>query len=391
MKKKLCALALCALVLCGCGAGPTATSAPSSAPQSTQEPPASSAEPTALERAQERLATLTVEEKVGQMFFARRPETGSAEDAAAWHLGGYVLFGRDFQYSDGHWLSREDFLQNIQADQDAAKADTGIPLLIGSDEEGGTVTRASLNPNLFETPFLSPQALLSVGGMETLAADAGEKSQALLELGINVNLAPVCDVSTNAEDFMYDRTCGLAASDTSQAVAAQVEAMKSAGIGSVLKHFPGYGSNADTHTGAAVDQRPLEQFLLEDFLPFSAGMEAGGATTAVLVSHNTMTAVDDQLPASLSPAVHELLREELNFDGVAITDDLAMEAVSDDRFSTPAAVLAVLAGNDLLISSDYATQIPQVLSAVKDGTIPMERIDEAVTRVLLWKEALGLL
>ena len=88
MKKKLCALALCALVLCGCGAGPTATSAPSSAPQSAQEPPASSAEPTALERAQERLATLTVEEKVGQMFFARRPETGSAEDAAAWHLGG---------------------------------------------------------------------------------------------------------------------------------------------------------------------------------------------------------------------------------------------------------------------------------------------------------------
>ena len=190
---------------------------------------------------------------------------------------------------------------------------------------------------------------------------------------------------------MYDRTCGLAASDTSQAVAAQVEAMKSAGIGSVLKHFPGYGSNADTHTGAAVDQRPLEQFLLEDFLPFSAGMEAGGATTAVLVSHNTMTAVDDQLPASLSPAVHELLREELGFDGVAITDDLAMNAVSDDRFSTPAAVLAVLAGNDLLISSDYAVQIPQVLAAVKDGTIPMERINEAVTRVLLWKEALGLL
>ena len=227
--------------------------------------------------------------------------------------------------------------------------------------------------------------------METLAADAGEKSQALLELGINVNLAPVCDVSTNAEDFMYDRTCGLMASDTSQAVAAQVEAMKSAGMGSVLKHFPGYGSNTDTHTGAAVDQRPLEEFLLEDFLPFSAGMEAGGTTTAVLVSHNTMTAVDDQLPASLSPAVHELLREELGFDGVAITDDLAMEAVSDDRFSTPAAVLAVLAGNDLLISSDYATQIPQVLAAVKDGTIPMERIDEAVTRVLLWKEALGLL
>ena len=391
MKKKLCALALCALVLCGCGTAPTSGSAPSSAPESAQEVPEAPPEPTALERARERLAALTVEEKVGQMFFARRPERGSAEDAAAWHLGGYVLFGRDYEDSEGNYLTQEAFLQNIQADQTAAKADTGIPLLMGSDEEGGTVTRASRNPNLFETPFLSPQALLSVGGMETLAADAASKSQALLELGINVNLAPVCDVSTNAEDFMYDRTCGLMASDTAQAVAAQVEAMKSAGIGSVLKHFPGYGSNADTHTGAAVDQRPLEAFQQEDFLPFAAGIEAGGDTTAVLVSHNTMAAVDDQLPASLSPAVHALLREELGFDGVAITDDLAMEAVSDEHFSTPAAVLAVLAGNDLLISSDYAVQIPQVLAAVEDGTIPMERIDEAVTRVLVWKEALGLL
>ena len=390
MKKKLCALALCALVLCGCASG-GAPSAPSSAPESAQEVPEAPPEPTALERAQERLATLTVEEKVGQMFFARRPETGSAEDAAAWHLGGYVLFGRDYQDSEGDWLTREAFLQSIQADQSAAQADTGIPLLIGSDEEGGTVTRASRNPNLFETPFLSPQALLAAGGTETLAADAASKSQALLELGINVNLAPVCDVSTNAEDFIYDRTCGLMAADTAQAVAAQVEAMRSAGMGSVLKHFPGYGSNTDTHTGAAVDQRPLEEFQQEDFLPFAAGIEAGGDTTAVLVSHNTMAAVDDTLPASLSPAVHELLREELGFDGVAITDDLAMEAVSDENFSTPAAVLAVLAGNDLLISSDYAVQIPQVLAAVEDGTIPMERIDEAVTRVLLWKEALGLL
>lgn len=390
MKKKLCALVLCALTLCGCASG-GAPSAPSSAPESAREVPEAPPEPTALDRARERLAALTVEEKVGQMFFARRPETGSAADAAAWHLGGYVLFGRDYEDSEGSWLTREAFLQSIQADQTAAAADTGIPLLIGSDEEGGTVTRASRNPNLFATPFLSPQALLSVGGTETLAADAADKSQGLLELGINVNLAPVCDVSTNAQDFIYDRTCGLMASDTAQAVAVQVETMRAAGIGSVLKHFPGYGSNTDTHTGAAVDQRPLEAFQQEDFLPFAAGIEAGGDTTAVLVSHNTMAAVDDQLPASLSPAVHALLREELGFDGVAITDDLAMEAVSDEHFSTPAAVLAVLAGNDLLISSDYAVQIPQVLAAVEDGTIPMERIDEAVTRVLLWKEALGLL
>ena len=167
--------------------------------------------------------------------------------------------------------------------------------------------------------------------------------------------------------------------------------MSADGLGSVLKHFPGYGNNVDTHTGIAVDQRPLETFEASDFLPFQAGTEAGGGKTAGLVSHNIMAAVDDTLPASLSPAVHDLLREQLGFDGVVMTDDLAMEAVAAYSADGAVAVMALEAGNDLVITTDYRTQIPKVIEAVESGALSEDTIDTACRRVLTWKQELGML
>ena len=338
------------------------------------------------------LSSLTLEEKVGQLFFVRCPADSAVEDVSTYHLGGYVLFGRDFQDASGAWLTREQFMVRIQAYQDAAAGDTGIPLLIGSDEEGGTVTRASRNPNLFDAPFPSPQTLArrQTDTHDVFAADAWEKNSALLALGINVNLAPVADVSTDSADFIYDRALGQDAGATADYVAQVVDAMRSCGIGSVLKHFPGYGDNVDTHTGIAVDKRSLEHFAASDFLPFSAGIDAGGGTAAVLVSHNIMAAVDPDLPSSLSPAVHDLLRDKLGFDGVAMTDDLAMEAVAAYSEDGAVAVMALQAGNDLIITTDYRTQIPRVIEAAENGTLSLERIDQACRRVLTWKQNLGL-
>lgn len=164
-------------------------------------------------------------------------------------------------------------------------------------------------------------------------------------------------------------------------------------MGSVLKHFPGYGNNADTHTGSALDERPLETFRAEDFLPFRAGIEAGGGTTAVLVSHNIVTCMDPDRPASLSPTVYRVLREGLGFDGPALTDDLSMKAVTkyaEEQEQSPA-VLAIAAGCDMAVTTDFKAQIPQVLAALEDGTLTQERVDEAVSRVLGWKYDLGLL
>ena len=397
--KRLFAAALAALSLLSltaCASSDEPEQAPE-APPAAEEPEVPEPEPTPEELAaaeiEDLLASLTLEQKVGQLFFVRCPDSGAAEDVSAYHLGGYVLFGRDFQDAAGAWLTREQFTAAVQSYQDAAAADTGIPLLIGADEEGGTVTRASRNPNLFEKPFSSPQKLAAQATEHgsIFSEDAWEKSSALLALGINVNLAPVADVSTDPADFIYDRALGQDAAATADYVAQVVSAMRESGIGSVLKHFPGYGSNADTHTGIALDQRSLETFRQSDFLPFAAGTEAGAGTTAVLVSHNIMAAVDPDLPASLSPAVHDLLREELGFTGVAMTDDLAMDAVAAYAQDGAVVVMALEAGNDLIITTDYRTQIPKVLEAVENGTLSMDTIDTACRRVLTWKQALGLL
>ncbi|MEY8353492.1 glycoside hydrolase family 3 N-terminal domain-containing protein [Lachnospiraceae bacterium 54-53] len=326
------------------------------------------------------LSAMTPEEKVGQMFFVRLRKDQAAEDIEAYHPGGYILFGDDF---------KDETKTSIKELIDSYQSASAIPLLIGVDEEGGTVCRVSRHKAFRSEPFPSPQELYGQGGLEAVREDAGEKAAFLLELGINVNLAPVCDVSVDPNDFIYRRSFGQDAPATADYVKTMVLEMEKAHIGSTLKHFPGYGSNADTHTETATDNRDYEQFVTSDFLPFVSGIEAGAGS--ILVSHNIVTSMDGNYPASLSPAVHDILRNSLNFKGVIMTDDLSMEAVKGSTPDTDAAVLAVAAGNDLLISTDFETQIPAVLEALKNGTVREELIDASVKRILLWKLKLGLI
>ena len=342
-------------------------------------------------RAQEledRLASMTLAEKVGQLFFLRCPSSGAEAAVAQHHLGGILLFTQDYKDASGNWLTQDAFAEKLAALQAAAESDTGIPLLIGSDEEGGTVTRASRNPNLFPSKFPSPQSLFETVGLEGLLADTQQYNSRLHSLGITVNFAPVCDVSTNPKDFIYERSFGQNAQTTADYIAQVVAAMSDAGIASVLKHFPGYGSNADTHTGIAVDERPYEQFLAEDYLPFAAGIGAGAPF--VLVSHNIVTCLDSSYPASLSAAWHEQLRSHLGFEGVILTDDLDMGAVKAYADGGNIAVLALQAGNDMIVCSDL-TQIGAVIAAVQDGTLSEETIDSACRRVLAAKQSLLLI
>ena len=342
-------------------------------------------------RAQEledRLASMTLAEKVGQLFFLRCPSSDAEAAVAQHHLGGILLFTQDYKDASGDWLTQDAFAEKLAALQDAAESDTGIPLLIGSDEEGGTVTRASRNPNLFPSKFPSPQSLFETVGLEGLLADTQQYNSRLHSLGITVNFAPVCDVSTNPKDFIYERSFGQNAQTTADYIAQVVAAMSDAGIASVLKHFPGYGSNADTHTGIAVDERPYEQFLAEDYLPFAAGIGAGAPF--VLVSHNIVTCLDSSYPASLSAAWHEQLRSHLGFEGVILTDDLDMGAVKAYADGGNIAVLALQAGNDMIVCSDL-TQIGAVIAAVQDGTLSEETIDSACRRVLAAKQSLLLI
>ena len=336
--------------------------------------------PESRTQAEEILASMTLEEKVGQLFFVRVPAEEAAQAVAQYHFGGYILFGRDFQDK-----TREQVRADIQSYQDSAK----VPLLLGVDEEGGTVVRASANPDICDEPYWSPRRLYEAGGLDLVLSVERDKIRTLQGLGLNVNFAPVCDITQQEGAFLYDRSLGQDARTTAGYVGRVVSLYGEEGMGCVLKHFPGYGNNPDTHTGIAVDERPYEAFQREDFLPFEAGIQAGAG--CVLVSHNIVTCRDGEAPASLSPEWHRVLREELGFTGCIITDDLVMDAIQEYCDASSAAVQAVQAGNDLLCCSDYETQYPAVLAAVESGELSEERIEESALRVLRWKEELGLL
>lgn len=399
MKRRLFAALLFMLLLTGCG-GKTVppppeepdvppAEAPEAPPEEPQEPePPEDPEEAALLAL---LEDMTLEEKTGQLFFVRVPAENAVEDVMTYHLGGYLLFGRDTQNK-----TASELIQTIASYQAAAE----LPLLIGVDEEGGTVVRVSSNPHLRSKKFSSPGKLWKQG-LDALLRETREKSILLKSLGFNVNLAPVADVSTNSGDFIYNRTTGMDAEETADYTARVTEAQSFYGLGSVLKHFPGYGNNKDTHTGVAVDERSMETFLEQDFLPFQAGIaveetvwpsgELRRLRPAVLVSHNIVNCMDPNLPASLSPEVHRILREDLGFDGVVMTDDLAMDAVKAYAADGAVAVMSIQAGNDLVVTTDYRTQIPRVIQAVRDGALEEEAVDAACLRVLRWKLELGLL
>ena len=387
MKKGL--IALLALLLCltllACGKQKIDAPDVPDTPALDPAPPEKTPEEWKEERLNARIAEMTLEEKVGQLFFVRCPETDAAKDVEDYHLGGLLLFGRDYKDAGGAWLTEDAFTSALASYQDA----TDLPLFIGSDEEGGTVTRASRNPNLFSSPLKSPQELYAAAGMDGLLEETLRYNERLKALGVNVNFAPVCDVSTDPGDFIYARSFGKDAQTTADYITRVVPVYEQAGVACVLKHFPGYGNNVDTHTGIAVDERTYESFETADFLPFSTGIAAGAPF--VLVSHNIVNCMDDTLPASLSPKVHEVLRGTLGFDGLIVTDDLAMDAVKSYAQDGSAAVLALRAGNDMIVTTDYQEQIPQVIAAVRSGELDEREIDAHVYRVLHEKQALGLI
>lgn len=391
MKGKLIAaiiIELCALAVIVLLANQAAVPAAGSAEEATQAeetfpPTAPPADPPATQPPDpigERLAAMTLEEKVGQIFLARCPETGAAEAVRNYHLGGFVLFGRDF---DGE--TPDSLCQKLSTYQSAAV----IPLLLAVDEEGGTVTRVSNHTAFRSSRFASPRELYNQGGMELVLETETEKAQMLASLGINVNLAPVCDISTQPGAFMYSRSLGQPTEVTGQFVSGAVSAMQAQGVAAVMKHFPGYGNNADTHVGIATDSRSLESLEASDMQPFFDGIYAGCG--AILVSHNIVTALDADAPASLSQPMHRYLRLAMGFDGVIMTDDLSMDAITQRYGGGEAAVLAVLAGNDLLCSTEFEIQYQAVLDACRSGRIPEETLNRAVRHVLAWKENMGIL
>lgn len=328
------------------------------------------------DEANKKMKNMSLEEKVGQLFLVRYDGNLASNWTKKYYPGGYIMFAKDFNNQTKESIKKEiDDLQSISK----------VPLVIAVDEEGGYVTRVSRYPSFRESKFLAPRSYYESGGEKLLEQTEKEKAKLLLSIGVNLNLAPVADVSIDSNDFINIRTFNRNAKETAVLIGKMVNYANEEGISSSLKHFPGYGNNVDTHTGIAIDERSYENFVENDYLPFEEGIK--NKVPTVLVSHNIIKCMDSEYPATLSKKVISELREKLNFTGVVITDDLSMSAVNSYVENGSAAVLAVNAGEDLIITSDFVKMYNSVYEAVKNKEIDMETIDKAVRRNIAWKIA----
>lgn len=337
--------------------------------------------PPSVKTAAQIVAEMDTPELVAQLFLVKCPVGGAVELLTEYHVGGIILYGQDIAGETPKTLRAK--LEDYQSHAPAK-------LIIAVDEEGGKVNRVSSNGAFRSQEFRSIRSVYDEGGTHLVKEYEAEKARFLRNLGINVNLAPVCDVVTEETGFMAERSMWLTPKATAEVVAGIVTASQSNGVGAVLKHFPGYGNVAgDTHTGLVIDNRPLDAIRANDFKPFRAGIDAG--VCAVMVGHSIVNEIDTEDPASLSAEVHEILRGELEFGGVIITDDITMGAITDSYSAGEAAVKAIISGNDMIITSWSYEQYQAVCDAVANGRISMEQLTASVTRIIQWKMDLGLL
>ena len=324
--------------------------------------------------------SMTLQQKAAQMMLVGIVDEPTARQAAADGVGALCLFAKPFKNKTK---------AQVRTMTASFQSKASIPLIISADEEGGTINRISINSKLRAVPFWLGRDLYAQGGWDLVISDTKEKAELLLDLGVNVNLAPVADVPLSSGNYIYNRCFSLNAEETAEYIRTVVTEMKQDGLGSTLKHFPGYGGSVDTHKSMGYDDRDYSAFENGDLLPFIAGIEAGA--DAVMVSHNIVRCMDADNPASLSKNVHDLLRNTLGFQGVIISDDLGMGAITQFTGGTNPAVAAVLAGNDLVAYADYKTSVAAIVAAVEDGKIPESQINASVMRILKWKQSLGLI
>lgn len=326
--------------------------------------------------AKNKLDELSMDEKIGQLLLVKYPSNGK-DILKEKQFSGYIFYENDFKDK-----TEEEVISMISSLNEVAK----IPLLIAVDEEGGDVVRVSSNKKLRNEPFLSPSELYKDGGFSAIEKDTVDKSNFLKELGINLNLAPVIDVANSDEDYIYERTLKEDTEKTSEYAKRVISASKNTGVSYTLKHFPGYGDNEDTHNSKSIDERSLQLIKEKDLPPFVEGIKAGAE--AILVNHNVVKNIDEDNSASLSSNIHEMLRDDLEFTGVIITDDMDMEAVSDVENSI---VKALIAGNDLVIVGDYDKALKEIKEGIENNILSENLIDKLAFRVLAWKYYKGLL
>lgn len=335
------------------------------------------------------LEQLSLKEKVAQMFFIT-PEALTGVDQATeagemtescfsdFPVGGIIYFSQNI-------VSREQMVRMLGNMQQISESRLGIPIFLGVDEEGGSVLRVS-GSGVDNIPYTPDMLSIGATGDADQAFQAGAQlGNYLSELGFNVDFAPVADIFSNCNNTVIgDRAFGYSAETVAPMVAAAVKGLASEGMMSSLKHFPGHGDTAeDSHVGYACSYKSMEELRNFELIPFAEGIAVGA--DFVMVGHISLpNVIGDYTPATLSyTMVTQVLKEEMQFEGVVITDALNMGAIANNYSSGEAAVRAVEAGIDmLLMPSDFQSAYYAVLDAVNSGRISEKRIDDSVRRIL---------
>lgn len=349
------------------------------------------------EQAAQLVSQMTLEDKIAQMFvITPNALTGYASGVTAAGdttkeayqsrpVGGIV-------YMADNLTDPEQTTTMLSNMQEIARERTGLPVFLCVDEEGGSVARIAGN-DAFGVTDVGNMSDIGASGDVQNAYNAGSTiGSYLAALGFNVDFAPVADVLTNPDNqVLGQRSFGSDAQTVAGMVTSELQGLSAAGVYGTVKHFPGHGgTSGDSHDGAVSTDKTLEELMAEELVPFQSAIDGG--VNFVMVGHiSAPNVTGDNAPATLSKVlITDVLRGQMGYNGIVITDAMNMEAITGFYNSDKAAVLAVTAGADMiLMPADYNTAYTGILNAVNDGTITEERINESVTRIVKAKLAMG--
>jgi beta-N-acetylhexosaminidase len=343
-------------------------------------------------KAQQILQGMSLAQKLGQLIIVEYigtdyAATGLQQMVAQQFVGGFM-----YQESNSNFNAPYDVAANVNALSQQAQKDAHIPLLIATDQEGGLVNRLYK----FHGYLPSAQDMAASGNPASVLAQGAQAARWMVQLGINADLAPVVDVHTVDPPVLESRMFGADPKTVATYAGAFLDGLQKNGVAGTLKHFPGLGAiTSDPHAGLPTVTRSKADLEAIDLAPYKTLIQHN--QPAMIMSTDVLTtAIDPTLPAELSPkAINGVLRKELGYNGVVITDGLYMGGISERWSLSQAAVLSIIAGNDLVEGPYTPAQVADVVTALQQalnqGLISMDRINQSVQRILLMKMHYGII
>jgi len=343
-------------------------------------------------KVQQLMAGMTLDQKLGQLLIVEyigNSYTGTDLQymIAKQYVGGFL-----YQEINQNFTPPYDVISNVAAFSRQAMSDAKIPLLIGTDQEGGLVNRLLV----FHGYLPSAADMAATGNPQVAYHQGSMAAKWLQQLGINADLAPVVDVHTVDPPVLVTRMFGSDPNTVATFAGAYLNGLQQNNVAGCLKHFPGLGAiTSDPHAGLPIVNRSLAELESIDLAPYKLMIQKD--QPAMIMSTDVLTpAIDPNLPAELSPkAINDLLRNQLGYNGVVITDGLYMQGISDRWTLSQAAVLSIMAGNDLVEGPYSASQVAGVIAALKQaiqqGELTIDRINQSVERILLMKMRYGII